>query len=73
MRILPKPQREAMFAVYGFCRAVDDIADERGAATPAERLAELERWRADIAAMFAGPRRPPRRARRGDAPLSSEP
>ena len=74
MRILPKPQREAMFAVYGFCRAVDDIADERGAATPPERLAELERWRADIAAMFAGQTPPqPRRARRGDAPLSSEP
>ena len=66
MRILPKPQREAMFAVYGFCRAVDDIADERGAATAAERLAELERWRADIAAMFAG-RTPPSLAALGEA------
>jgi len=54
MRILPKNQREAMFAVYDFCRAVDDIADERGPATAAERLAGLERWRADVAAMFAG-------------------
>ena len=63
-----------MFAVYGFCRAVDDIADERGAATPAERLAGLERWRADIAAMFAGKRAArPRRPRRGDAPLRSQP
>ena len=54
MRILPERQREAMFALYDFCRAVDDIADERGPATAAERLAALERWRADIAAMLAG-------------------
>jgi presqualene diphosphate synthase len=54
MRILPEKQREAMFALYGFCREVDDIADERGPATAAERLAKLEEWRADIAAMFAG-------------------
>jgi phytoene synthase len=52
MRILPKPQREAMFAVYGFCRAVDDIADERGPSTSSQRLAELARWRDDIAALF---------------------
>jgi presqualene diphosphate synthase len=54
MRILPEPRREAMFALYGFCRAVDDIADDRGPATPAQRLAALERWRADLAAMYQG-------------------
>jgi presqualene diphosphate synthase len=54
MRMLPKPQREAMFAVYGFCRAVDDVADERGPSTSSQRLMELARWRADIAALFAG-------------------
>jgi phytoene synthase len=54
MRVLPERRREAMFALYDFCRAVDDIADERGPATPAERLAALECWRDDIAAMFAG-------------------
>ena len=54
LRILPEKQREAMFALYGFCREVDDIADDRGPATPAERLAKLDQWRADIAAMFAG-------------------
>jgi presqualene diphosphate synthase len=58
MRILPVKQREAMFALYGFCREVDDIADDRGPATAAERLAKLGQWRADIAAMFAG-RAPP--------------
>jgi presqualene diphosphate synthase len=54
MRILPEKQREGMFAVYGFCREVDDIADDRGPATAAERLAKLDHWRADITAMFAG-------------------
>ena len=54
MRILPEKQREGMFAVYGFCREVDDIADDRGPATAAERLAKLEHWRDDIAAMVAG-------------------
>ena len=54
MRILPAKQREGMFAVYGFCREVDDIADDRGPATAAERLAKLNQWRADIAAMFTG-------------------
>src|SRR5271156_2829633 len=28
MRILPRAQREAMFEIYSFCRAVDDIADD---------------------------------------------
>jgi presqualene diphosphate synthase len=54
MRILPERQREAMFALYGFCREVDDIADDRGPATAAERLAKLEYWRVDLAAMVAG-------------------
>jgi squalene synthase HpnD len=52
MRILPPEQRTAMFSVYSFCRAVDDIADEGGPF--AQRLADLERWRADIAMLFAG-------------------
>jgi phytoene synthase len=61
MRILPAQRRDAMYAVYAFCRAVDDIADERGPATASQRLAELESWRTDVAAMFAG-RAPPRLA-----------
>ena len=54
MRVLPKDQREAMFSVYRFCRAVDDVADEPEYGSPEQRLNELERWRRDIAAMFAG-------------------
>jgi len=53
MRVLPKAEREAMFAVYAFCRKVDDIADEQGIA-PAQRRADLDAWRRDIAALYTG-------------------
>jgi presqualene diphosphate synthase len=52
MRILPRPQREAMFEIYSFCRAVDDIADDPG---PRElRREQLQRWRTDIDALYRG-------------------
>ncbi len=52
MRILPRAQREAMFEIYAFCRAVDDIADDPG---PREaRRGDLQKWRADIDALYAG-------------------
>ncbi|HWM45564.1 MAG TPA: presqualene diphosphate synthase HpnD [Xanthobacteraceae bacterium] len=58
MRILPRAQREAMFEIYAFCRAVDDIADST-LARP-ERLRQLEAWRRDIDAIYAGtPPAPP--------------
>ena len=28
MRVMPKAERAAMFAIYSFCRMVDDIADD---------------------------------------------
>ncbi len=52
MRILPRAQREAMFEIYSFCRQVDDIADSSGPRDP--RRDELDRWRADIDALYAG-------------------
>ena len=48
MRLLPRPEREGMFAIYAFCRKVDDIADDPGP-TRAERRAALDAWRADLA------------------------
>jgi phytoene synthase len=57
MRIMPRVEREAMYEIYAFCRNVDDVAD---GGDPAEtRLAELARWREDIAALYAG--KPPAR------------
>lgn len=52
MRILPRAQREAMFEIYSFCRAVDDIADDPGPREP--RREQLARWRADIDAVYRG-------------------
>jgi phytoene synthase len=52
MRILPRAEREAMFEIYSFCRAVDDIADDPGPREP-RRLA-LEAWRNDIGAIYSG-------------------
>jgi squalene synthase HpnD len=57
MRILPRDKRQAMFDVYGFCRAVDDIADDN-LRDRQSRHAELQAWRTDIDALYAG--RPPR-------------
>src|SRR5260370_1954579 len=65
MRILPRAQREAMFEIYSFCRQVDDIADSRGPRD--ERRAALDRWRADIDALYSG--RPVARTQGPVAPL----
>jgi squalene synthase HpnD len=53
MRVMPKAEREAMYAIYAFCRAVDDIADD-GLGTRAERAVQLDNWRHDIEALYAG-------------------
>lgn len=52
MRILSKARREGMYAVYAFCREVDDIAD---ADSPlAEKRRGLSAWRAEIDRLYAG-------------------
>jgi len=51
MRLLPEARRQAIFAVYGFCREVDDIAD--GDLPRAEKYAQLDIWRGQIAALYA--------------------
>ena len=51
MRILPKYKRDAMFAVYAFCREVDDVADEPG--TPDEKMRGLDDWQTAIDRLFA--------------------
>ena len=52
MRLLPAARRDAMFAVYAFCREVDDIADSN--ASPAIKQAGLAVWRTEVKAIFAG-------------------
>lgn len=58
MRLMPKGEREAMFAIYAFCRKVDDTADD-GVGTRAERHDKLQAWRADLDRLYAG-EAPPR-------------
>jgi len=61
MRLLPAHQRAAMYAIYAFCREVDDIADEPGAAET--KVAALEAWREEIERLYeARPTRPVSRA-----------
>jgi phytoene synthase len=52
MRMLPKPRRQAMYAIYVFCREVDDIADEP--APQEEKQAGLALWRREIEAIYSG-------------------
>jgi presqualene diphosphate synthase len=50
MRVLPREQREAMYHVYAFCRAVDDVADNGGSREV--RLADLVQYREDIEQLY---------------------
>ena len=53
MRLMPAEERDAMFAIYAFCRKVDDIADD-GVGTRSQRHEKLEQWRADLRGLYAG-------------------
>jgi phytoene synthase len=52
MKLLPADRRAAMFAIYAFCRAVDDVVDEPG--TPAAKAAGLAGWRTEIDRVYGG-------------------
>ena len=52
MRSLPMAKRQAMFALYAFCRAVDDIADEP--APRDDKLDRLEAWHGELDRLFGG-------------------
>ncbi|HWD18797.1 MAG TPA: presqualene diphosphate synthase HpnD [Verrucomicrobiae bacterium] len=51
--LLPKPRRDAMAALYAFCREVDDVADDETAPVEKRRL-DLDRWRRDVGKACAG-------------------
>jgi presqualene diphosphate synthase len=52
MRVLPPDRRHAMYAIYAFCRIVDDIVDEDGAF--ADKLPRLAAWRERVARLYSG-------------------
>jgi len=45
--LLPKPKRDAMAALYAFCREVDDVADDESIPVEQRRVS-LAAWREDI-------------------------
>jgi len=65
MRILPRERRDAIFEIYSFCRAVDDVAD--GGGPRDRRLKQLTEWRADLQALYDGA--PPPRLRGLSGPV----
>jgi len=52
MRLLPEHRRNGMYAVYAFCREVDDIAD--GEQPVGRKIASLANWREEIDDLYAG-------------------
>ncbi len=53
MRVLPPDRRHAMYAIYAFCRVVDDIADDESVPF-SDRLPQLTAWRTRIADLYRG-------------------
>lgn len=51
--LLPRAARRAIRALYAFCRATDDLVDTEGAT-----LADVERWRAEVAKPSRAQRNP---------------
>lgn len=51
MKILPMARRDAMYAIYAFCRVVDDIADAEDADFAAKQT-ELNAWRQRVAKLY---------------------
>lgn len=61
MKMLPAARRDAMYAVYAFCRVVDDIADEDSVEFT-KKQTELDAWRQRINALYT--------TRQADDPVS---
>jgi 15-cis-phytoene synthase len=50
---LPHTKRAAMFALYAFCRTVDDAVDQ-GAGSPGDQRRILGEWRGELRRAYAG-------------------
>ncbi len=57
MRCLPKARQQGMYAIYAFCRCVDDIADDE-TATVEDRLTRLDAWHKSISELERSPANP---------------
>ena len=52
MAVLPPDRRYAMYAIYAFCREVDDIADDDS--DIADKVPRLDAWRERVAGLYRG-------------------
>ena len=52
MRRLPANKRDAMYAIYAFCRLVDDIVDEPG--NVGKKQEDLMWWRCELNQLYRG-------------------
>jgi len=52
--VLPPAKRQAIIAVWDFCRAVDDAVDEVDVTKGVSPADEIARWRRELAASFEG-------------------
>src|SRR5579863_567336 len=50
-RLVDRARRTDLARIYAFCRSTDDLGDESPSGTA---LPRLDRWRGEVAAMFAG-------------------
>lgn len=56
---IPSEKRNACYAVYAFCRYVDDIVDvamERGDVTREDAVRLVEQWRSEVGQVYSGDR-----------------
>jgi phytoene synthase len=70
--VLTPARRQAIVAVWDFCRAVDDAVDEASVETEADRAAAhacLDEWRREIARCFTGDEPPQTRQGRALVPF----
>ncbi|HEY0385057.1 MAG TPA: squalene/phytoene synthase family protein, partial [Pyrinomonadaceae bacterium] len=49
---LPREKRRAIYAVYALCRKVDDAVDAAGIRGERDAEAAIERWRAELDAVY---------------------
>jgi 15-cis-phytoene synthase len=60
-RFLPRPKRQAVFALYDYCRFADNLVDLRGDRPPDEVRADLAKLGLLVRSLYAGADPPPER------------
>lgn len=56
-KFLPRRKQQAVYAIYAFCRHVDDEIDETGEKNEAESIAAVEIWEANLEEVYFSAKR----------------